>query len=337
MKESIGRVLVIGAGLAGAAVAWAATRVSYAVTLVSPVRPASEADSHAPGIVFGLGPPGSMLDWIDMSGQTMASHVRLREVGRSALVEALLSAERESDLEYVEHRIDWHGEATTDLCDRDVDGLAARLAQTGYRVQRAGRSLIGEDAMVSSRKLTLELLRQARGRRADLRLGSEVKGSRSVSVDMVAAEIDGEEELFEKIYWAGSRPIGGSAAEPRVVLHQRNGAGERPLPGIVQSADGEIVLFPARGRRASTALRRVGRTSVGGRIAWRELPGEWRAWVGPTQHQLLSESLARPASVVPDSDDRVTCVAGLSSWPVASVLGASVEMVGAGPHRDVSG
>lgn len=332
------RALVVGAGLTGAALAWMAVRAGYRTVVVSSDRPATQATALTPGVVHGVGPPGDPILWSRMAlEEHRLAQLRSRR-GYAFLRQALLGTPRSVGLGRMKHEI-W--------MDREYDARAAAavaemLAESGAPVRllrrEAGASLVREpDSIVSRRRLTFELLRQARERGATLRVPEPLRRIR-VGEDgaRVLVDLGGERESFDRVFWADGLPYAQdpsqSALRGRAILYQLAERGPSPLPGILETAEGTVLVLPeAMNPEYVAVVRFADEAPDQGLGSWPEIPVAWSEFVGRVVRQRLASSMVGPSRRSFLSRAPFVSMTGLSAWPVASLLGACAEVTGSAP------
>lgn len=165
------RVLVVGAGIVGASVAYHLARRGASVTLVDKGQPAGEVTGKAFGwinIAHGLPEP-----YAQLRHQAIHDYLRL-----------------EHELDYV-FRVNWSGALTWDRDQTDTERFAREHAALGYDVRLMGRDEIAalepnlkelpdcaafaaSEGAVEPTAVTYALVRAARAAGADVRLNTEV-------------------------------------------------------------------------------------------------------------------------------------------------------------------
>ncbi|MDH3284316.1 MAG: FAD-binding oxidoreductase [Acidobacteriota bacterium] len=318
------QVLIVGAGLTGAVLAWVAARSRRHPVLLASGRVGGRADSVASGVVHGIGPPGEPRTWTSMSDETLRSAARRARRGWKLLQDVLLSASRPSGLAECPHALT----PPLELDGARIEHLCERLRAAGFGVELDGRDLVNpRDALVQPRRLTLELLRQARTAGAELRFGARLPRSLRAGVSDVSVALDEGERSFDTVFWtvAHSRPgvPGAIASERQVIVEERLSPGRARLPKVLGSFDGAIQLAPAPWFGPDSTLLRIAPGSESGGSAWPQLPAEWSRYAGPARRR----SLAVVAGCQSPARDRVLALGGLAMWPVTSLIGACEEVV----------
>ena len=331
--ESRRRVLVVGAGLTGASLAWLAAARGHEVLVVSSDRPASQATALAPGLVHGFGLPGGLAAWTALSDEDGLLAARRDRHGYDLLRQVILASHRPTGFFRCAHLV----VADSGLEEERVDRAAARLEELGFPVQRrehAGSAALvrEDDALVHPRRLTFELLYRARAAGARIRLGVAcLELARGAAGEVSAATTVGDLEA-DQVYWAAGRLVPGepqsSELTVRIVLHQTLAPGREPLEEMLECADGAALLAPHPSRRGHTVLARVAEETVAGGLHWPEPPPAWDVYRGPAIRQLLSEAVTGPPGLHLGTPGPVQSMVGFSGWPVATVLGACAEAVG---------
>jgi glycine/D-amino acid oxidase-like deaminating enzyme len=323
-------VLVVGAGLAGAAIAWLCARAGRPTVLVSVNRPASQATAMAAGVVRGAGPPGAAIEWGQVSPAELQLAAQRVERGCELLFEALLCGGAPVGFAHRPHAIvlaedadpAWLARVERMLLDA---GFPTRLTRTAD-----GRpALLRErDAVVHPRRLAFELLRLARACGARVHLGTALRRIVEADEDGVLVDLDDGPCRVSRLFWAGGRPLPSDAGRPpartQIVLHQLFDAGRVPLETIYEGGEGDYMLAPAPLRPGQVVLVRVAKENPAGGLSWPEPPRAWESHRGMALRQRLAEVHAGPALPI-GSEGRVLSLSGLSGWPVAAVLGLCQE------------
>ncbi len=326
------RLLVVGGGLAGAAAAWLATRAGHGVTVVSIDRPASQATSLEPGIVHGVGPSGTLLQWSRMPDSVLRASAERTRRGYALLTEALFGAHRSCGLRRCPHVV----LAPHTLDRTSLGAVVDRLDAAGFslRLEETGGQLVlvrAHDAILEPRRLTFELLRAAAREGARIELGrafGRVLRNESHKVDV---ELAGGVEEYSGLILATGRPLAGVAGQERcratVVLHQTLQPGLQPLEAILEAGDGEALLVPGPGSPGTVVLVRRAEETAGGGLLWPEAPPAWNLYRGPALRQRLAESHVCSQPGTPGRLEGCCSLAGLAGTSVAAVLGAADEAV----------
>lgn len=303
--------------MTGAALAWMAARRAVKTIVVSLDRPASQATALASGVVHGFGPPGGWSALDRATDRQLAAAAERGERGHEALRELLLEAGRPSDYTMVSHRI----ELPRDVRAR-AEAVVARMGQAGLFVRLEsgpeGLQLVRPfDAVLRVRRLTFELLRGARLRGAQVRLGTRI------------AAFERGSPTGTRVIWAGGRPWshapGEAGLRERLVLHQRFASGSRALDAVLSSPDGELMLLPEPG--GAVAMIRAAEEAPSGGLSWPEPPTEWWEHCGLARRQRLAEALFATEVEPVVEKDAVTSIAGLGGWPLTQTLGLCSELV----------
>jgi glycine/D-amino acid oxidase-like deaminating enzyme len=324
------RILVVGAGLTGASLAWLAAKRGHEVTVVSSDRPASQATALAPGLVHGFGLPGGLAEWTELRDEDGLRAAGRDRLGYDLLRDVVLASRRPTGFLRCPHLV----VADTDLAEERVDRAAGRLRELGFPVERrehgGSSALVREDdALVDPRRLTFELLHRARASGARVQLGVACLGLRRRAEGGVAASTTAGELETDEAYWAAGRFVPGepipSKLTVRIVLHQTLAPGREPLEEILECADGAAILAPHPSRRMHTVLARVAEETVAGGLQWPEPPPAWDVHRGPAIRQLLSEAVTGPPGTHLGAPGPIRSMVGFSGWPVATLLGACAE------------
>jgi glycine/D-amino acid oxidase-like deaminating enzyme len=326
-------VLVVGAGLAGAALAWLCARAGMRTLLVSVNRPASQATAMSAGVVRGAGPPGPATSWGLASPGDLALAAQRVERGCELLREALLMSHAPVGLERRSHVVvlaedtdpAWLARVERTLIDSGYPTALARTAD--------GRpALVRErDAVVHPRRLAFELMRLARAHGARVQLGTALRRIVAADGDGVLVDLDDGPCRVNRLFWAGGRPLPGDAARPpartQIVLHQLFDAGPVPLGMIYEGAEGDLLMVPAPLRPGLVVLVRVAQEHPAGGLSWPDPPPAWDPHRGRALRQRLAEVHSGPPDVLPAGRSPVVSLSGLSGWPVSAVLGLCQEVV----------
>jgi glycine/D-amino acid oxidase-like deaminating enzyme len=334
MPENVRRVLVVGAGLTGAALAWLAARRGLEVELVSVGRPTSEATALAPGVVHGFGLAGEPGVWTRMTAPELRHAAERLSTGTRLVREAIFRVRRPVGYTRIPHvRIADHAASSALLeAARDVLvglGLPVRLTR-----EHDDAALVREhDAMVNRRRMTMELLRLARDGGARLRLHESVRRVRRRGDGIVEAERTDGSALYDRVFWAGMFPYkedpAQSAYRNRAILHQLCEPGPRPLERILETATGDVMMAPeSKGSRRVVVVRIADEAPGEGLLHWPELPGSFEELRGEVLRQRLTTGVSCPARRSFRGDAPFVSMTGLTSWSVTSLLGACQEVVG---------
>lgn len=324
------RILVVGAGITGAAMVWTAARAGMNVTLVSADRPASQATALIAGIVHGLGPPGNLFQWGRLPPDALSAAGRRSRAGYDLLREVLLNGVHPSGMARFPHSV-------VDLDQTNHthwENLAVALRAAGFPVtfeNGEGNPVLvrGRDALLNPRRLTFELLRQARQRGAQIQVGRTYQGISADGSQGVRVDFPEGSERYDQVCLAGGKPAAdgpvASLQRTRIVLHQVFTQGAKPLDHILEAADGDVILAPAPLRPGHVILVRMAEEAEGGGLSWPTLPRSWEAYRGQAIRQRLSEAACAPGDrPLPRSRGIITLI-GCAFWPVASLLGACQE------------
>lgn len=332
ISERGSSVLIVGAGLTGACLAWLAAKAGRQVSLVSVDRPASQTTALAPGVVHGLGPPGSLADWFHASDDELERAAATSRRGFELLQELLLGTGRPTDYRVHRHRLT----PTTDIDPRALGDLVERMVRSGFslRVEEEGARihlLRDRDALISLRGLTFALLYRARDLGASLRLGITYRGFRREGGRGFVVGIGDQDEIYDRVYWAGGctmpTEFRGAVFRSRTVLHQVFGTGRRKAAEILEAEGGDIFLVPGTRESDAITLVRTAEESAERVLSWPEIPAGWRDLLGGVRRQSLSQTqLALPATRVSDSDLFIP-MPGFSGWPVVALLGTCADLV----------
>ncbi|MBP7147350.1 MAG: FAD-binding oxidoreductase [Acidobacteria bacterium] len=327
------RTLIVGAGLTGALLAWICSREGDPPFVCSIDRPASQGTALSAGVVRGLGPPGGPTSWARATPEHLAAFARRARTGYDLLREALLATRRPVGLLRCRHAVRMPPSADPALARR----LEIALTAAGYEVHREtgefGDELVREDdAVLSARRLTFELLRLAAARGTQLELNCAFRGIRQETGAEVVVNLDGRDRGFSRMLWASGRPMRDEApptpAHARIVLHQLFEGGREPLREILELGGGEVTLAPAPLRPGQVVLVRTAQESSGG-LTWPEPPPGWEHYHGRAVRQRLAEALDSPPERSFVRAGRIVSVSGLSRWPIAAALGACRDAIAA--------
>lgn len=328
-------LLVAGAGLTGAAVAWLAARAGIATLVVSDERPATQGSALFPGVVRGLGPPEDFDRWARASAAERKAVQRREELGMDLLRELLLRAKRDVGFRRIAHL----AESAPGMPPERVEEAGAALSDAGFGVRVEGRNGTGilvreRDAMLDRRRLTFELLRAARGLGAELSIPQTLRDLGRVTPEGRHFELARGSRVFDAVVWAGDDPYPGESGAGsylrRSVLVQVMDAGEEQLDLVLQTAGGAVCLAPLPGGESPRTLLVRTASEAGGRgTFWPEVPRAWDAYRGRARRQRLVEAVIGPAFRRFVARDGVISLTGLSAWPVASLIGACSEALNA--------
>lgn len=324
--------LVVGAGLSGAALALLSASSGTPTILVSADRPASQATALARGIVHGVGPPGDALSWTRLTADVHASAAARAARGYDLLRSILLAAPRTVGLARIAHEVrPAHG------CDATWTARAlACLRAAGWPVEGDDRPDGGvivrrHDALLDPRRLTFELLRQARARGARVRLGVAYRGVEDWRAVVLRVRLDTATLDVERLIWSAGYAMPDApappASRPRLILHQLLEAGLRPLDAVLEVGAGELALFPDPLRKGRVVLVRRADEKPSGGLQWPELPHEWEVLRGAAVRQRLAEASSAPTDRPFTRLGPLVMMNGLSNWSVSSVLGACLDAV----------
>ncbi len=322
--------LIVGAGLTGAAIAWLAARQGVAVTVVSLDRPASQGTALSSGTVHGLGPAGGFRSWQRASQHDLQRAARRAALGFEVLRSALLESSRACGYTPTTH----HLTLPPSIDAASVKPVVDALQSAGFPVRLASdanhcKLVRDREAVVSLRRLGFELLRGARCRGAQLRLGSRIASTGTGSSQQLS--LDGRPIPASRVIWAGGRPhavsVANDGVDERWVLHQRFAAGAVPLDRVLAFGNAEIVLVPEPDPGGSVALIRTAEDASGGGLTWPEPPAEWWSHCGTALRQRLAEARFSAADAPVTTAGHVTSITGLGGWPLTQVLGVCAEIV----------
>lgn len=326
------RTLVVGAGMTGATLAYLSARAGAPTALVSVDRPCSQATALASGVVHGLGPPGERRSWTHLSAEAHQVSARRARRGCEVLQDVLLAAPRSVGYVRLPHEL--HSSFAGDALW--IENVGQALAANGWPTrleERPGGPVLvrAEDATVDPRRLTFELLRQAKALGATVRLGVACRGIQGESPEGLLVRLGDEVACFSRILWAGGRPGPDGAphtpVRTRLVLRQLLGPGEAALPAILELGDMDLVLSPDPLREGCAVLVRVADENPAGGLAWPEAPPEWGSYRGQALRQRLAEAAVCVAERGYHRAGSIVCFGGLMGWPLTSVLGACMEAV----------
>ncbi len=321
------RILVVGTGLTGACLAWLAAREGFAVTVVSADRPASQTTALAAGVVHGLGPPGTLETWLSMDGEELAGARRRSRRGHLLLRELLMGASRRLGYSLRPHHL------VVPCAQRGatVRSLVRGLSAVGYPVElregAEGFSLCrSRDALVGSRALTFELLRQARRHDAHIRLGVALCDGIRTGPSGMRVVIEGASVRFDRVLWSRAGPLPGkrqtTAFRRRMILQQIFESGPQRLRSILE-VNGDLLLAPCL-RSDGVILRRQARPALRGGMDWPKLPASWARYCGSVRRQRLLEPVVGAPAV---SSPYLVSLSGISAWPITALFGACEEAV----------
>jgi glycine/D-amino acid oxidase-like deaminating enzyme len=322
--------LVVGTGLTGAALAYVMARSGIRTIVISVDRPASQGTALASGIVHGLGPPGEPYGWARMPASAHAQAAERSRRGYELLREVLFAAPRACGLARIEHSLEPPLSGDADWLERTLGLLVAGGWPVDVRERPGGAVLVRRsDALVDPRRLTFELLRQARAAGSRIMLGTPFRGIVRECDGGLVVHVGTESIEVERVLWAagrafpdGARPV---PARPRLVLHQLLGPGRSPLTSILEQGDGNLQFTPDALRPGHAVLVRIADENPAGGLVWPELPREWEPLRGPAIRQRLAETVVTPPDRPFTRSGPMVAVAGLSAWPVTALLGTCWE------------
>ena len=322
--------LVVGAGLTGAALAFLAARAGEPTYLVSVDRPASQATALARGVVHGVGPPVDPYTWSRLPAEVHASSAARCRNGYDLLRHVLLSARRPAGLTRMVHELRPPVTADGSWLERTVALLRGVRWPVVVEDRSGGPVLVrNPDAVADPRRLTFELLSQARRHGARVRLGVAFRGIQHWAEDHLRVRLSESSIEVSRLLWATGRPIPEAPvtqpARSKLVLHQVLAAGARPLRAILELGEGDLTLFPDPLRAGRVVLVRRAEERPSGGLSWPELPREWEAFRGPALRQRLAEANSAPLDRTFVRLGPLVAMSGLSGWPVSAVLGSCLE------------
>jgi hypothetical protein len=209
----------------------------------------------------------------------------------------------------------------------EANGWPTRLEERGGAPVLVRR----RDALLSPRRLTFELLRQAKQAGVHVHLGVAYRGVRGETPEGLLVQLGGEVASFGRILWAGGR-LGGEGdpaapARTHLVLHQLLRPGPAPLTTILELGEAELTLAPEPLRPEFSVLVRMADENPAGGLTWPETPPEWTPLRGPAVRQRLAETALCYAERGYQQAGSIVAFGGLVSWPVCSILGACLEAV----------
>ncbi len=323
---------MVGAGLTGAALAYISARSGAQTALVSVDRPSSQATALAAGTVHGLGPPGEVFAWPHLSAEAHEAAALRRRRGYEVLQGIVLASPRSVGLQRLPHEVHFTAGSDAPWLAKGAAVVAAHGWPTRLEERASGPVLVrAEDATVNPRRLTFELLRQARGLGATVRLSAAFRGVRGETPEGLEVQLGDELACFTRVLWAGGRPWPNGAPQApvrtRLVLRQLLGPGQTRLPAILELGDMELVLSPDPLRDGCSVLVRVAEENPAGGLDWPEPPPEWGQFRGQAIRQRLAEAAVCVTEHGYDRAGSVTCFGGLIGWSLSSILGACLEAV----------
>lgn len=230
------RVIVIGAGIIGAAIAYHLARRGARVTLLDRGPPAGEAT-------------GKSFAWINASFRNPKPYYDLRMVG--------LQEYRRLEQELAGRlQVKWGGCLNWDLEDDELEPLVHRHAAWGYDVRIVERAEIQAlepritapparaafaacEGALAPQPATEALLAAAEAQGAELRIGSEVTGFQRQGDRLAAVETEAGRLEAEQVVLAAGAASGSLAARLGVELPLRPTPGllvhSRPAPALLNS------------------------------------------------------------------------------------------------------
>ena len=322
--------LVVGAGLTGAALAYVLARAGRPAILVSVDRPASQGTALASGVVHGIGPPGEPYSWVRLPQAAHEKSAQRARAGYHLLQDVLLAAPRACGLVRTTHKLRPPMSGDAGWVEKTLNLLVAGGWPVDVEELGNGPELVRRgDALVNPRRLTFEMLRQARVAGLRLCLGTPFRGIVREDPGGLVVRLGGESVLVDRVLWAAGRAFpDGSRLVPvrsRLVLHQLLGPGRVKLESILELGDGDLQFTPDPLRPGCTVLVRIADENPAGGLVWPELPRDWDGLRGPAIRQRLAEAVVSPPDRPIIRSGALVAVAGLSGWPVSALLGACRE------------
>jgi glycine/D-amino acid oxidase-like deaminating enzyme len=332
-SRAANRVLVIGAGLTGATIAWLSARAGSQTDVIALDRPARAAALLSPGIVNGSGPPGDPALWSTLTDAQRRAAAERAERGTALLREALLAGERPVGLRAAACAVE-----PVDRYDEEALRRAAELLPpSGFPVSlatgTAGTALVRPaEWVLCRRRLTFELLERARERGALLRAGlRRLKLRTSRPGQLVVGFADGDVR-YDAVFWTAPGPPPWSGRplplERRRVRRLRCAAGAVPLDRIASSPAGDLLLLPDVARRDHVVVVQLADDAGETSPQWPRLPQAWAPFLGPVRSERTGAAWTGP-HVRTFSEGGAVTVNGLTCWPVAPLVGACEEAVNA--------
>ncbi len=325
-------LLVVGAGLPGAILAWVAARAGYRVTVASLARPGGRATALHPGVVHGPGPPVPPVRWSTLPGHALAAAGRRAREGRRFFHGFLLENDDPVGVCPLPSEVMLAGDDGGDPAQ-----LASCLAAAGFPVE-IDRGIDGvcvlrrkRDALLLPRRLVFALLRRARALGAEILLGVPAEGWRVEAGGGVVARLGGAERRFGRLAWTPDRPPPGKVREgpwrASIVLLQERQAGPEPLDRILLGPGGMAVVAPHPARSGRVILVRHSRVDPGGEIDWPSLPPAFLPYLGSALRQRLAEVFEGPLEREFSPEEPLAVLSGLAHWPIASVFGLAADLL----------
>ncbi len=325
-------LLVVGAGLPGAVVAWVAALAGFRVTVASLGRPGGRATALHPGLVHGPGPPSPPVHWPGLPGRTLAAAGRRAREGRRLFHRFLLENDDPVGVRPVPSEVPLARDGRLDPVQ-----LASCLAAAGFPVELA-RGAGGvpvlrrdRDALLVPRRLVFALLRRARARGAEILLGVPAEGWHVDPGGAVVARLGGAERRFSRLAWTPDRPPPGRARGGRwrasIVLLQEREEGPEPLDRVLHGPGGMAIVAPHPARPGRVILVRHSRVDPGGEIDWPPVPPAFLPFLGSALRQRLAEVFEGPLEREFSAEEPVAVLSGLAGWPIASVFGLAADLL----------
>ncbi len=318
------RLLIVGVGLTGAALAWLAARAGHDVLMAPSGRSGRPGFPAGGAVVRGTVFPEPLsshsLPEGPSSGAALAAMMRR---GEQVLFEALMAGGRSCGLRSIRSERHFAGP------DAEVraGALAALLRETGADpiLETNGNAVVvrrEDDLLLSTRRLTFELLRLAR--RAGARwLGREPFGEIRVRGDAAEVEIGGCAESFDRAFWTCGRPDDrapfAAVLPRRALLVQTLSPGPKTLSAVLRF-DAFLLLPGTHGQPAVRTIQ-PGEPPPPGAPAPRRLTEALTKFAGSVIRQdLVDEFVAPPPFHVGAPGPALTVVPSVT-WPLATLFG----------------
>ncbi|GAB4222097.1 MAG: hypothetical protein Kow0062_17930 [Acidobacteriota bacterium] len=323
------RVLVVGVGLTGAALAWLAARAGHEVVVTAATGGRHPELASGPAVLRGTILPEPLFADVPLrpAGASVDALADTAGRGERRVIEALMAASRSCGVRPLAFERRFAGRGAEERAG-DVERLL-RACGSAPHVERTADGdmrVVSDDLLVDTRRLAFELLRLARRAGARWLTRDRIGAVREDAASGGATiEIEGRPEAFDRIAWTCGRPDRrapfADAFPRRPIVARTFRPGRDELDRALRFDDTWLTPLPESTGMHGVQVLEPGRPPEGGRARPFSLLAAMSRFLGDLQRQRLVDAIDAAPPLLAEPAGSALVLAAPETWPLATLFG----------------